>query len=116
VSFRETCVEADGEILHFKVRLGFSNWSNFVFDFLLQVEVKLVSEGFVVPLYVLFLRLEPCRIFCCRVGLMETADFSYCGSLEIGIPVDDGEGLGEDFEGCEFGRGRFIGSLRVRRN
>src|SRR5271154_1073652 len=84
----------------------FSNWSNFVFDFVLQVEVKLVSEGFVIPLYVLLLRLELCRIFCCRAGLMETADFPYCSSLEIRVPVEDGEGIGEDLEGGKFGSSR----------
>ena len=47
---------------------------------------------------------------------METADFSYCSRLEIGIPVDEGEGVGKDFEGCELGRGRFSGSVRVGRN
>jgi hypothetical protein len=54
-SFEETSIEPDRESLHFEVRLGFANWSDFVIDFLLQVEVKPVSEGFVVPLQVLFL-------------------------------------------------------------
>ena len=54
-SFKEASVKPDQESLHFEVSLGFADRSNFIFEFFFQIEIKLVSEGFIVPLHVLFL-------------------------------------------------------------
>jgi hypothetical protein len=43
---------------------------------------------------------------------METTEFSFCSSFEIGISVVDGEGIRKGFEGYEFGRHRFSLSIR----
>jgi len=107
VSFEEMSIEPDSESFHSRIRLGFADGSAFVLEFFFLVEIKLISEGFIVPLHVLFLRFKSRCIFHCRAGLVEMADFSYCGSLQIEIPIDDSERIGEGLKRCELGRGRF---------
>jgi len=116
-SFKEVRIKLDSESLHFEVYLRLADGSYFIFEFFFQVEIKLVSEGFIVPLHILFLRFKSRCIFYCGASLVATMIFSYCHSLQIGIPIDAGEGIREGIERCEFERGQFnnIGCRRDQR-
>src|SRR5277367_3766770 len=101
MSFEETGVETDGEVLEFEVCLGFADWGDLVLKLILQVEIKLIAEGLIVPVHILFLGLEFCRVLRCETGLVQAADFSYCGGFQVWIPIDSHEGSCECFERCE---------------
>src|SRR5277367_4054770 len=53
-SFEQTGVETDGEVLEFEVSLRFADWGDLVLKLLLQVEIKLIAEGLIVPVHILF--------------------------------------------------------------
>ena len=96
--FKETSVELDHESFHFKVSFGFADWSDFIFEFFFQVEIKLILESFVVPLHIFFLRFNSHCIFHYRAGLVETANLLYCSNLQVGIPINEGVGIGDSLE------------------
>ena len=81
--------------------MGFADWGDLVLKLFLQVEIKLIAEGLIVPVHILFLGLEFCRILRRGTGLVQAADFSYCGGFQVWIPIDSREGSCERFERCE---------------
>src|SRR5277367_4971889 len=100
-SFEETGIETDGEVLEFKVCLGLADWGDLILKLILQVEIKLITEGLIVPVHILFLGLEFCCIPRRGTGLVQVADFSYCHGFQVWIPIDSLEGSCERFERCE---------------
>ena len=83
MSFEETGVETDGEVLEFEICLGLADWGDLVLKLILQVEIKLIMEGIIVPVYILFLGLEFCHILRRGTGLLQAADFLYCGGFQV---------------------------------
>src|SRR5277367_6512055 len=100
-SFEETGIETDREVLEFEVHFGLADGGDFVLKLFLQVDIKLIAEGLIIPVHILFLGLEFCRILRRGTGLVQVADFSYCGGFQVWIPIDSREGSCERFERCE---------------
>ena len=72
---------------------GLPEGGEFILDIVLEIQIELVPEGYVVPREVLLMRLELCRIIRYRGGLFEAAKLPLCCGFEVGVSVYSGKGM-----------------------
>src|SRR5579859_4903906 len=108
--FVEMRINPGSQLLQFFEVLWCTGKSNLVLDVVLQTQVKLVAECWIIPFYVLLLCFKPRGVLCHRGQLFERAKLLFSRSGLIRITIQLFEGGLEGFVRLELGRSGFSGS------